>query len=65
MAKPLDPGFPYGLLALWLVSELFVRDDLFQLGEHLSPDHHAKARKARLNMKSGLQIYMTHLYDRP
>ena len=44
MIKPLDPGFPDGLLALWLVGELFVGDDLFQLGEHLSPNHHAKVR---------------------
>jgi len=40
--KPLDPGFPYGLLALWLVRELLVGDNLLQLREHLSPDHHAK-----------------------
>jgi hypothetical protein len=41
-SEPLDPGFPYGLLALWLIGKLLVGDDLFQLGEHLSPDHHAK-----------------------
>ena len=43
MIKPLDPGFPDSLLALWLVGELLVGDNLFQLGEHLSSDHHTKA----------------------
>lgn len=44
MIKPLNPSFPDSLLALWLVSELFVGDDLFQFGEHLSPDHYTEAR---------------------
>jgi len=44
MIKPLDPGVLDGLLALWLVGGLFVGHDLFQLGEHLSPNHHAKVR---------------------
>ena len=43
MIKPLDPGFPDSLLALWLVGKLLVGDDLFQFGEHLSSDHHTKA----------------------
>ena len=63
MTKPLDPGFPDGLLALWLVSELFVGYDLFQLREHLGPDHHAKCTIRYRNR--GLLVCLAHLYDRP
>src|SRR5579863_10395318 len=54
MIKPLDPGLPNSLLALWLISELFVGNDLFQLREHLSPDHYTEARLAIETRTSGL-----------
>ena len=62
MGKPLNPSFPDSLLALWLVSELFVGDDLFQLREHLSPDHHAITR---LDVEIVFQVRQAYLYDRP
>ena len=63
VSKPLDPCLPDSLLALWLVGELFVGDDLLQLGEHLSPNHHTKARLEVL--KIVVQVRQAHLYDRP
>ena len=62
LSIPLDPSLPDSLLAFGLISELLISDDLLELGEHLSPNHHTEAT---LGTRSTRRIYRTHLYDRP
>lgn len=52
---PLDPSLPDSLLAFGLISELLISDDLLELGEHLSPNHHTEANVRYENYASDLR----------